>query len=176
MFPYQINDKITLKLPQPQNDAPALFHLIDSSRKEMLPWLPWVEKMTNEHEEADFLISVLKQTALQKALHTVIHYEHKPVGMLSFNTLDHEKHSAEIGYWLGTRYTSMGIMHTAVEALCRIGFEHYQLDTIEIHAASDNLASNHVAEKAGFQLVEVRPNQEDLPDGHHDQNIWLLNK
>ena len=60
--------------------------------------------------------------------------------------------SAELGYWLARDCWRQGIMHRAVEQLCRKAFQTFDIVRIYAEPFSDNLGSRGVLEKAGFTL------------------------
>jgi RimJ/RimL family protein N-acetyltransferase len=58
---------------------------------------------------------------------------------------------AEVGYWVGTEARGRGVATTATRAVARWAFDAVpELVRLQLRAAVDNLASNRVAEKAGF--------------------------
>lgn len=50
-FSYKIDQDISLVLPRPKVDAEPLFKLVNESRKELEPWLPWVKKIKSVEDE-----------------------------------------------------------------------------------------------------------------------------
>lgn len=175
MFSYQIDDQVALALPRPENDSQPLFELIDHSRKNLATWLPWVPKIQTAADEKNFLQMVLLHFAQEKSLNTVIYYQSQPAGMISFNHFRQLDQSADIGYWLGDRFTGQNIMHRAVCGICQLGFSDYQLNKIVINAAVENTRSNQVAQNTSFKLDGVLRANELLLDGRfHDENHWSL--
>jgi ribosomal-protein-alanine N-acetyltransferase len=59
--------------------------------------------------------------------------------------------SAQIGYWMGERYSGRGMMVEAVGLVVEFGFKTLRLHRIEAACIPDNTRSIHVLEKAGFQ-------------------------
>ncbi len=176
MFTYQVDDEISLALPRPKIDGKLLYQLIQESGEELGVWLPWVSKMNDAKDEENFLQLVLEHFIKEVSLNVVILYKHQAAGMISFNRFNQVDNSAEIGYWLGTKFSGKNVVHRAVQAMCSLGFKEYGVNKIEIHAAIDNARSNHVAQKAGFTLDGTIRASELLRDGYHDGNIWTLLK
>lgn len=174
MFTYQIDEEISLALPRPKLDAQPLFELVDESRSELAPWLPWVPQMQAAADEEAFLTTVVQHFATGESLNVVILYQGQTAGMISFNRFNPLAQSTEIGYWLGTKYSHKNIMHRAVAGMCAIGFQDYQVNKIVIEAAVENAPSNQVAKKAGFHLDGTMRANELLADGYHDGNVWSL--
>lgn len=176
MFTYQIDDDLCLALPRPQTDASPLFKLVEESRPELSAWLPWVPEMKSAADEEKFLTRVLQHFGTSTSVNLIIRYHDQPVGMISFNSFRQTDHSTEIGYWLASEFCGNNIMHRAVLAMWHLGFKDYAVNKIEIHVATDNSNSNHVAQKAGFRLDGTVRAGELLADGFHDQNIWTMLK
>lgn len=174
MFIYKIDNEISLALPRPKIDANAIYDLINTSRDELLPWLPWVTLTKDVSDEENFLTKVLEHFGTGDSLNLIILYHNRPVGMISFNKFNKLDNSTEIGYWLATKFVGKGIMQRAVTGMCALGFNDYQVNKIEIHAAVENARSNKVAERAGFHLNGLIRASELLSDGYHDEYVWTL--
>ena len=70
--------------------------------------------------------------------------------------------TANVGYWVRTGQTGLGIATAAVRLIARFGFEDLGLRRLELLVAVDNVASRRVAEKVGATFEGV------LPAGPHD--------
>jgi RimJ/RimL family protein N-acetyltransferase len=80
--------------------------------------------------------------------------------------VDRENARAEIGYWVAREARGRGVASRAVALLGRWLFEELGLVRLQIHTETENLASQRVAERAGFtregrlrsyELIEGRP-------------------
>lgn len=65
--------------------------------------------------------------------------------------VNEERHTAEIGYWLGEAYWGRGIATTAVRSLAQRALDETDLYRLFANVFSSNPASMRVLEKAGFQ-------------------------
>lgn len=63
---------------------------------------------------------------------------------------DIERVAAEIGYWLGERYWSRGVMSAAVRAVTDYALTALALERVFATPFADNVASARVLERAGF--------------------------
>lgn len=63
---------------------------------------------------------------------------------------DVERHSVELGYWLGEEYWGRGIVTAAVRAMCEHIFASFDVCRIQSTVFDGNPASVRVLEKAGF--------------------------
>lgn len=176
MFPYKIDDEISLILPNPEKHGPIMFSLIKTNRAYLAKWLPWANALKSVNDEVSFLNDNLKHYLAENSLNLLIQYHNKLVGTISFNTINHNRKLADIGYWMSKEYSGHNIMHRCVLGMLSIGFKNYGLNKIMINAAVDNFASNHVAKKCHFHLDGVLRENELLLDGFHDENTWSMLK
>jgi RimJ/RimL family protein N-acetyltransferase len=73
---------------------------------------------------------------------------------------DLDEGGAEVGYWVGAEARGRGIATTATRAVARWAFEAVPgLARLQLRADIDNVASNRVAEKAGFTREGVLRSQ-----------------
>jgi len=175
-FEYQVSDEIAIAIPNPKRDAEPLYKLVESSRKELGPWLPWANKMSSAKDELDFLEEVSVHAGEGKSLNLVLRYQNRPAGMISFNGFDELSHSSDVGYWLNTADTGKGIVGKALQGILKIGFEKLGLNKIIIEAAVENERSNQVAQRAGFHLDGVSRSGILLDTGFTDVNIYSILK
>ncbi|MFW9974204.1 MAG: GNAT family N-acetyltransferase [Candidatus Thorarchaeota archaeon] len=72
------------------------------------------------------------------------------IGTCSYEKIDNQNHSGEIGYDLLKEYWGLGFMTEALRAIIDYGFVHLKLNRIEAHTASDNTASRNLLKRLGF--------------------------
>ncbi|TPR38863.1 GNAT family N-acetyltransferase [Apilactobacillus micheneri] len=174
MFPYKIDNEISLVLPNPKLHGLVMFNLIKANREYIAKWLPWSNNLQSVDAEMNFLNDNLDKYLSKKSLNLLIQYHGQIVGTISFNNINHNRCLADIGYWIGKDYSGHNIMHRCVLAMLSIGFGNYNLNKIIINAAVDNLPSNQVAKKCGFHLDGILRENERLIDGFHDENNWSI--
>lgn len=75
---------------------------------------------------------------------------------------------AEVGYWLAARARGRGHATRAVRLICEWGFRELELHRVVLFAAVENLASQRVAERAGFTREALLRSYLSLRDGRHD--------
>ncbi len=73
-----------------------------------------------------------------------------PVGEEHFNILPNER---EVGYWIGYPYWSKGLTTEALSAMIDFYWEFLILDSLLITTDANNIASQRVAEKCGFNCI-----------------------
>jgi ribosomal-protein-alanine N-acetyltransferase len=87
---------------------------------------------------------------------------------------DVNRHSAEIGYWLGEEFWAQGITTEAVVAMTDYGFRSLGLFRIFAEVFEWNRASMRVLEKAGYE-AEGRLRNHALKDGRLiDQILYAI--
>jgi RimJ/RimL family protein N-acetyltransferase len=95
----------------------------------------------------------------------------EPAGAVGLNRFDWNRRSANIGYWVARPLRGRGLATRATVllsswALARLGLRSLQLLTIV-----GNVASERVAEKAGFAVAELLP-AHDLGERREDVKRW----
>jgi RimJ/RimL family protein N-acetyltransferase len=80
--------------------------------------------------------------------------------------VDRENARAEVGYWVAREERGRGVASSAVVLLGAWLFEALEIARLQIHTETENVASQRVAERAGFtregvlrsyELIEGRP-------------------
>ena len=81
-----------------------------------------------------------------------------PVGSLSIsNVVRGPFQSANLGYWVAEQVNGRGVATRAVTEACRWAFEDGRLHRLEAGTLIDNVASQRVLEKNGFQRIGIAP-------------------
>jgi len=74
------------------------------------------------------------------------------IGSIKFEKIDEIKREAELGYFLKKDYWGQGYMTEVVKSLCDLSMAELGLKQLSIITHLENLASQKVAEKSGFNL------------------------
>lgn len=91
----------------------------------------------------------LNRTKNKKEINFAIDVNGKIAGGIGFRNI--KSHKASIGYWLGKRYWSKGIMTEALRLAADFGFKKIKLKRIYAHVFKINRASARVLEKNKFK-------------------------
>lgn len=78
--------------------------------------------------------------------------------------------NAELGYWLAEPYWGKGIMTNAVKQMVEYSFSNFDINRIFARPFGSNIASQHVLEKAGFQ-VEARFHGTIIKNGKEEDEV-----
>lgn len=166
----------TLLRPLTDADAIELFALVDSDRKHLAPWLPWVKHTVSPINVLEFIERVAAQNEAGTAMVHGIEQAGQLVGVAGYNVLDPNNKNGEIGYWLTSTATGQGLMTAAVVALLQHGFEQLGLIRIQLRAGVENFPSRAIAERAGFCLEGVMRHAEVTDSGPIDLAVYSVLK
>ncbi len=72
------------------------------------------------------------------------------IGTIGFWRMDKPNYRAEIGYMLHPEMQGKGLMHEAISAVIKYGFENLNLHSIEANVNPLNVVSKKILEKNGF--------------------------
>jgi RimJ/RimL family protein N-acetyltransferase len=89
-----------------------------------------------------------------------------PVGSCSFFAIRERPRTAVLGIWLGKPYWDAGLGTDAVRTICRFGFDHMNLQRIELTVVEPNARAKRAYEKVGF-VPEGTGRRSEYVDGHH---------
>lgn len=87
-----------------------------------------------------------------------------------------EEGTAMLGYALGVNYWGKGYMTEAVQAVLTYGFMQKQLRKITVTHYTDNLRSQSVIVKSGFQYQGIKKQAEANYDGTMKDVMWYVLK
>ncbi|MGD9275646.1 MAG: GNAT family protein [Candidatus Pacearchaeota archaeon] len=104
--------------------------------------------------------------------------EKKLIGGIGLDKLDKFQGTTELGYWLGEKYWKQKIMTEAVKEILDFAFDKLKLRRVDVHAYTENKASNALIKKMGFTFEgRGRKAMRAKSTGKiHDANIYGLLK
>jgi ribosomal-protein-serine acetyltransferase len=149
MLELPVNESVVLRQLQPE-DATALYNQLDTSRKSLRRFLPWVDYNTEEEHTRRFIEMMQRKAEDREAIAFGIWFEEQLGGVLDLHGWDHQLEKAEIGYWLGETFRGKGIVVNACGALITFAFETLKLNKLEIRFALQNEQSAQIPIKLGF--------------------------
>lgn len=131
--------------------AESVFAVVEKNRSRLREFLPWLDFNRSARDSENFIINAAKTNLLGTSLILGIFLEDKFVGMVSYNSIQKQNRSAQIGYWLCSSAQGKGVMIRAVRRLMDFGFKDLNLNRIEIRAAPHNRKSRAIPEAIGFR-------------------------
>ncbi|MBF4441454.1 GNAT family N-acetyltransferase, partial [Vibrio anguillarum] len=131
---------------------------------------------SNEEFFLSFIKSSLHDYADGKSLVCGMIYQDKLVGSISFNSINRQLKKVEIGYWLSSEYQGKGIVSKSVLKLTDLAFTEFDMEKVQISAASENIPSRNVCERLGFSLEGIISRAENLNGRVVDHAVYGLNR
>jgi RimJ/RimL family protein N-acetyltransferase len=99
---------------------------------------------------------ILKAMGMRAGKSWAIEVNGEAAGEVEVNTGEGiERHSADLGYWLGRAYWNEGIATAAVRAIVPHALRELRLHRLQARVFADNPASMRVLEKCGFAREAV---------------------
>ncbi len=74
----------------------------------------------------------------------------EPLGVISLRTAEQDPGLAAVGFWLRPEARGRGAATIAVQLIARWAFDELGVQRLELTTAPENVASQRVAERAGF--------------------------
>lgn len=155
------DDDLELKRLRPTFDlASTVFEIVDRNRECFGRWLPWVESTKTIEDEYDGL-----QHVYNNEWTYLVFLDNKIVGSVGFVKRELKRKKLEVGYWLDEDFGGRGIMTRAVKLLEEMVFQTDEWNKIEIHADVDNVKSQNVPKRLGYNLDGILRQDYFYPDG-----------
>jgi ribosomal-protein-serine acetyltransferase len=159
---------ITLRRPS-EADAPVLARLVRASHTEVSRFLPFAHAGYSADEALGWI-----RAADDEDRWVITDEVGSIVGTCGLNRFSELNRFANLGYWIATAATGRGAASRAVVLLARYGFEHRDLERVEISMSVENDASRRVAEKAGATYEGTRRKMLRLHGRQHDAHTYSL--
>lgn len=146
--------RLTLR-PMVVSDTDAVLKMISDSRQEFACWFGWTGSSTRATVK-EYIQSAEDAMMLGTAWHYVILlWSGKLVGRVGLTTIDTVNASAELGYMLRTDAEGNGVMTEAAHGLLSQAFAQAHLHRITAFADCENVKSQAVLSRLGFQREGV---------------------
>jgi ribosomal-protein-serine acetyltransferase len=130
-----------------------LYQSVEEARSFLEPWLPWVP--FNDSPEASLRYAEACELDWDNgaAIRFALRLRNKPelVGVVTLESCVSLHRSCDLGYWLHPKQTGRGLMTEACEAVIDFAFSTMGVHRIRCAAADNNLPSQKVIERLGFQ-------------------------
>lgn len=155
--------------------AQEIFDRISENKEYLSEWLPWVQVMKSVEDTINYIKVVEKQFKSGSGVQFSIFYEGEIVGLVGLNKIDRKTSTGYIGYWLGQKFQSQGIMTQSVKAVIDYSFNKLDLNKIEIRCAEGNLKSQQIPIRLGFNKGGIIENAEVVNGKTLDHVVYQMN-
>ena len=155
-------------------DAGALYALVDSNRKYLMQWLPWVDRQQGSKDSAQFIESARMDNRAGVALTLGIEHQGDIAGVIAFHEFDSDNRQTSMGFWISSSHQGKGIVSSSCERLIEYAFTDLGLNRVVMKIAEDNLRSRRVAERLGLACEANSRQSEWLYDHYVNQVIYAI--
>ena len=140
-----------LRSPIPENIT-ELFRLMNSQVD--TTYLSW-EPHSNIEITEKLVTNLIEAQKQDKGYHWCIHHEDKIIGIVSLIDVKRQLRTwtlnrAELSYWIAKPNTGNGFATEAARAVLNFGFHQLSLHKIIIAHSTENIESQKICEKLGF--------------------------
>ena len=170
-----VNDSIRLEKLR-YSHAFQIFQAIETNRKFLSPWLPFVQQTRSQDDTESFIRSILADGDTRGDDVFVIWYKSQFAGLIGLKETDYINQKTEIGYWLIEKMTGLGIATRSVKALIEFLFETMKLNRIQIKCGVGNTKSSAVPKRLGFVFEGTERQGEKHQKGFIDLEVYSLLK
>lgn len=158
------------------DDAAPVYQAIDESRANVGAWMPDLAAVPDVAAVAEWINAASSASATGQMFHFAIvdSASDNILGGCGLTQISATHRFANLYYWVRSSQLRKGIAHTAMRLLAAWGFDHAQLQRIEIVVAVGNTASLGVAEKVGALREGILRNRLWMHNRPHDAMMFSL--
>lgn len=162
-------------LPASLTDAAALTTLVGDNRAHLATFMPKVVELGGSVDITEqYLQSVMESNGLGELLEWHIFSGDTLCGAIRINHIEAENKKASIGYYLGVQHQGKGLATLSVGAVLKFAYERLGFHRIELICASDNVASQRLAERLGFSWEGLLRQAQMIDGVFVDQFVYSL--
>jgi RimJ/RimL family protein N-acetyltransferase len=160
------HDDLVLR-PWAEADVPALVDACNDA--EIAYWIPLIP---SPYTEADALAFVRGEATPDEGHSFAITANDVLVGAIGMS-VDSMDYRGRIGYWVAGEARGRGLCTRALRVLSRWALEELHLQRLELVTDPENIPSQRVAEKVGFQREGVLRSHLRHPDGRIRDSVMF---
>ncbi|HKU37827.1 MAG TPA: GNAT family N-acetyltransferase [Polyangiales bacterium] len=175
--PYRLEtERLVLRCWQP-TDAPLLQEAVVASLDHLRPWLPWIAYEPISLRDRVEYMRRARGAFDRDEEYTLAVFdreERRVLGGSGFHKRSTPE-AIEIGYWIRADSLRRGLCSELVAVLTQVALRRCDFERVEIHADPDNVASQGVPAKLGYQKDAVMRRRSRTPAGAEcDTVIWSM--
>lgn len=161
--------------------APALFATVMRTWPTLHPWLPWAKEPPTLEGQQEFVRTAERTWEDGSDCPYAIVLGDALVGMTGLHRRQGPE-TLEIGYWLDSAQTGLGLVTEATQALTDVALGGGAqpglagIEDIVIHCDVDNVASAGVPRRLGFSFTGIREMPAMAPLETGRQQIWRMRR
>lgn len=161
--------------PFRRQDIDSLYRAVCASKVELAAYLPWAIKPYTRASAARFVRDSIQSWRESRAYDFTIRRPREPgrhIGNVSIWHVSRSFRSGEIGYWIRTDETGLGIATEVARAALQIGFEELDMHRVILRIAVGNTSSERIAGKLGFVREGVLREEIKVGNRWLDHSLW----
>jgi ribosomal-protein-serine acetyltransferase len=167
-------ERLLLRVPRP-GDGATVNAAVHESLAELRPWMPWAAGDVPV-EESESYCRRCAGTFLTREDFQLLMFERSSgafAGGCGLHRINWDVPLMEIGYWVRTSMCGRGYATESTRRLLMYAMETLGAARVEIRIDDRNVASQRVAERAGFEFEGVNRSIDRGPDGQlRDMRIY----
>lgn len=165
LFDQLTGERIIVR-PHRLNDAEPLWDVLQESRDQLRPWLPFADQ--SYEQLRNWLSKSIATWQTREAMNCAIEDREtsRLLGNIGLIVLGWDIRSFEIGYWQRTSATGHGYVAEAVRLVTDFAFDHLDANRVMIRCDAENIRSAAVAKRLGFPFEGRMRQVFAAPDGH----------
>ncbi|MBT2456126.1 GNAT family N-acetyltransferase [Streptomyces sp. ISL-86] len=158
------------------DDAVGLAGVLERNRAYMAPFEPYrPEEFYSEAGQQARIRGLLEERDGGRMLPFVLVEAAggTPVGTINLGSIAHGPfRSGGVGYWVDQKWTGKGLATAALEEVCRIARDEVGLHRVEAGTLVDNVASQRVLAKVGFEEYGLAPRYLHINGAWRDHRLF----
>ncbi len=170
-FSLYVDQEIKLVSPQPEM-ASTLLDLIEANRAFLDQHITFAQNKRELKDVHAFLKEISSFNYGGQKFNLLILYKNELAGIIGFHRINPMDARAEIGYWLGESFQSLGIMSRAMPVFLQYGFEARGINRVDLLTLPIHARSIALAERAGFTQEGVLREYYFMHDRFYDAHIF----
>lgn len=166
-FPHQFTtERLLIRMPLP-GDGRVVFEGIIESINELKEWLPFAQfEQTEQGTEQNIREAHIKFLKREDLRLLIFNKEtNEFIGSSGLHNPNWSIPKFEIGYWINSRFSGIGLMTEAVEGITAFAIRELKARRIEIKCDSLNRRSKAIPERLGYKLEGILKNEDQSIDG-----------
>ena len=161
-------------IPVKLSDASALASLVADNIGHLQTFMPKVVALDTLPAAQKYLQAVVETCEAGNLLEWHIYAGERLCGAVRINHIERENRKASVGYYLGEKHLGNGLATGSVRAVLQFVFQRLGFNRIELKCASNNVASQRVAERLGFSWEGLLRQAELVNGVYNDQFVYGL--
>ncbi len=169
--------RLTLE-PVDARTSRKLYRAIEHARESLLPWLPWVPFTDTPEASHRYAEASEADWRAGTALRFTLRRRDEPdfVGVITLESCSKLHRSCDLGYWLTPALTGQGYMTEAARRILTFAFDEVGFHRIRCAAATENVRSQRVIERLGFQTEGLARDAERVAGRWVSHQVYSLLK